>query len=69
LLSMWYVQREAAKRNAVFYLMGNGSSGFRGVYAYGLMQTGNNGLGGFKRPEESILLRNNCGYGRSRWHC
>jgi MFS family permease len=49
LLSMWYVRKEVAKRNAVFYLMGNGASGFGGIIAYGLMQTGNHGLGGLKR--------------------
>lgn len=38
LVSMWYVRREVAKRNAFFYLVGNSVGGFGGVLAYGLMQ-------------------------------
>jgi MFS family permease len=36
LLSMWYVRREVAKRNAVMYLTGNVASGFGGILAYGV---------------------------------
>ncbi|KAK5162376.1 hypothetical protein LTS14_000723 [Recurvomyces mirabilis] len=46
LLSMWYVR---SKRNAALYLMGNGASGFGGILAYGLMQTGNTGVGGLEK--------------------
>ena len=38
LVSMWYVRREVAKRNAFFYLVGNSVGGFGGVLAYGLQQ-------------------------------
>jgi MFS family permease len=38
LVSMWYIRREVAKRNAFFYLVGNSVGGFGGVLAYGLMQ-------------------------------
>ncbi|KJX98737.1 phthalate transporter like protein [Zymoseptoria brevis] len=46
LVSMWYVRREVAKRNAFFYLVGNGVGGFGGVLAYGLQQM--DGLGGLE---------------------
>jgi MFS family permease len=39
LVSMWYVRREQAKRNAFFYLVGNSVGGFGGVLAYGLMRS------------------------------
>ena len=35
---MWYVRREVAKRNALFYLIGNRVGGFGGVLPYGLQQ-------------------------------
>lgn len=38
LVSMWYVRKEVAKRNAFFYLIGNSVGGFGGVLAYGLQQ-------------------------------
>ena len=38
LVSMWYVRREVAKRNAFFYLVGNSVGGFGGVLAYGLQR-------------------------------
>ncbi|SMY23955.1 unnamed protein product [Zymoseptoria tritici ST99CH_1A5] len=46
LVSMWYVRREVAKRNAFFYLVGNSVGGFGGVLAYGLQQM--DGLGGLE---------------------
>jgi MFS family permease len=36
LVSMWYLRREVAKRNAFFYLIGTSVGGFGGVLAYGL---------------------------------
>ena len=44
LVSMWYVRKEVAKRNAFFYLVGNSVGGFGGVLAYGLQQM--DGVGG-----------------------
>ncbi|KAK5163617.1 uncharacterized protein LTR77_010566 [Saxophila tyrrhenica] len=38
LVSMWYLRREVAKRNAFFYLIGNSVGGFGGVLAFGLQQ-------------------------------
>ena len=38
LISMWYVRREVAKRNAFFYLLGNSVGGFGGVLGFGLQQ-------------------------------
>ena len=38
LVSMWYIRKEVAKRNAFFYLIGNSVGGFGGVLAYGLQQ-------------------------------
>lgn len=49
LVSMWYVRREVAKRNAFFYLVGNSVGGFGGVLAYGLQQMdGTAGLEGWR---------------------
>jgi MFS family permease len=38
LVSMWYLRREVAKRNAFFYLIGNSVGGFGGLLAFGLQQ-------------------------------
>ena len=38
LVSMWYIRREVAKRNAFFYLIGNSIGGFGGLLAFGLQQ-------------------------------
>jgi len=38
LISMYYVRREVAKRNAIFYLLGSSIGGFGGILAYGLAQ-------------------------------
>ena len=38
LVSMWYLRREVAKRNAFLYFIGNSVGGFGGVLAFGLQQ-------------------------------
>jgi MFS family permease len=57
LVSMWYVRREVAKRNAFFYLVGNSVGGFGGLLAYGLQQmAGVGGLEGWRWIVSLILF-------------